>query len=91
MKLHAYGPDINGQTQYWFNCPGCKNTHAFHVPHWTWNGSFDKPTFNPSLLCNGHDPQSRCHLFITAGKIEFLSDCYHELAGKTLEIPEWED
>jgi hypothetical protein len=28
----------------------------------------------------------RCHSFITDGKIEFLSDCTHSLAGQTVEL-----
>lgn len=27
-----------------------------------------------------------CHSFITDGKIQYLSDCTHELAGKTIEM-----
>lgn len=27
-----------------------------------------------------------CHSFITDGKIQFLGDCTHEMAGKTLEL-----
>lgn len=30
----------------------------------------------------------RCHSFVTNGKIEFLSDCTHALAGQTVELPE---
>lgn len=29
-----------------------------------------------------------CHTFITDGKVQFLSDCTHELAGQTLNLPE---
>lgn len=32
-----------------------------------------------------------CHSFVTDGKIQFLSDCTHKLAGQTVEIPDWED
>ena len=32
----------------------------------------------------------RCHSFIRNGKIQFLSDCSHELASKTVEIPDFE-
>ncbi len=28
----------------------------------------------------------RCHTFIRAGRIEFLSDCTHELAGQTVPM-----
>ena len=29
----------------------------------------------------------RCHSFIRDGRIQFLSDCTHELAGKTVDLP----
>ena len=31
-----------------------------------------------------------CHSFVRDGQIEFLSDCTHHLAEKTVEIPDWE-
>lgn len=38
----------------------------------------------------GHfTPKPRtCHSFITNGRIEFLADCTHALAGKTVELAE---
>lgn len=30
-----------------------------------------------------------CHSFITDGRIQFLGDCTHELAGQTVDLPEW--
>jgi hypothetical protein len=39
------------------------------------------------------DPSSficeRCHSFVRDGKIQFLADCSHSLAGQTVEIPDW--
>jgi hypothetical protein len=32
-----------------------------------------------------------CHSFVTDGKIQFLSDCTHSLAGQTVELPEIDD
>jgi Family of unknown function (DUF6527) len=32
---------------------------------------------------------TRCHSFITDGRIQFLNDCTHELAGQTVELPDW--
>lgn len=31
-----------------------------------------------------------CHSFVTDGYIQFLSDCTHELAGKTVPLPDFE-
>lgn len=37
------------------------------------------------------DPRFRtvCHSYITAGRIRFLSDCTHALAGQTVPLAEW--
>ncbi len=31
-----------------------------------------------------------CHSFVTDGRIQFLSDCTHALAGQTVDLPDWE-
>jgi hypothetical protein len=84
-----------------FRCPGCKTSHhiqsgADSGPNWDWNGSFDKPTFSPSVLVTypGVDagqegaPPAVCHSFVRDGQIQFLSDCTHALAGQTVDLPE---
>ena len=97
-KVHYLG-DGNmgprGGKLYVFHCPGCKSSHPFEVeaPNgtgWNWNGSFDKPTFTPSLLVWASRPEQRCHSFVTDGRIQFLGDSYHSLAGQTVEIPDWD-
>jgi hypothetical protein len=30
-----------------------------------------------------------CHSFVTDGCIQFLGDCTHELAGQTVDLPDW--
>ena len=47
----------------------------------------DKPTFSPSMACN-MGTEIQCHSFVCDGKIEYLSDCRHELAGQTVEMLE---
>lgn len=32
---------------------------------------------------------TRCHSFVRDGKIEFLGDCSHGLAGQTVPLPPW--
>lgn len=69
-----------------------------HFPVWGWNGSQDAPTFTPSLLVswpktsNGERTgiDNICHSFIRDGRVEFLSDCTHALAGQTVELPDVE-
>lgn len=86
----------HGNGWYAFHCPGCKYDHAFISggenpgrPQWTFNGSLESPTFHPSLIINRGHPNV-CHSFVRDGQIQFLSDCHHELAGRTVDLPDWE-
>ena len=81
-----------------FECPGCGFPHSVYVntsvhPCWTWNGSLDSPTFSPSIKVTypwGDPPVDKvCHSFVTDGKIQFLGNCTHSLAGQTVPIPVW--
>jgi hypothetical protein len=82
--------------EFAFFCPGCQCGHWFKTdgegPCWSWNGDFDKPTVNPSILMEvrGENPQ-RCHSYVRDGKIRFLNDCTHDKKGQTMEIPDWDD
>ncbi|MBI1373587.1 MAG: anaerobic dehydrogenase [Phycisphaera sp.] len=84
----------HGCEQFWFWCPGCKCYHEFqtkcgangHGPEWQFDGNVDKPTFAPSLLVNPRHPEARCHLFLRAGRLQFLNDCHHHLAGQTVDL-----
>ena len=86
------------QEQLLFECPGCGEMHAVRVrpgapgPVWTWNESLDLPTFSPSLLVRWTHGEARkamvCHSFVRDGRIEFLTDCTHALAGKTVDLAE---
>jgi hypothetical protein len=77
-----------------FQCPGCNAPHGIPVDGsrgWQWNGSLDKPTVTPSILVNvsgGNPTVPICHSFIIEGQIQFLNDCTHKLAGKTVDLPE---
>ena len=33
--------------------------------------------------------RTTCHSFVTDGRIQFLPDSTHSLAGQTVELPEW--
>jgi len=97
-KLHFLGDGNRGPRGgrvYVFHCPGCNYSHPFEIDcaerGWTWNGSLEKPTFTPSLLCDAQRPERRCHSFVTDGKIQFLGDCHHALAGQTVELPDWDE
>ena len=89
-----------GRLMFW--CPGCDGAHeiahgAGPGPRWGWNGDAERPTFTPSVLVryDGADagldgaPPAVCHSFVRDGRIEFLGDCTHALAGQTVELPAW--
>lgn len=94
-----------------FMCPGCEKQHTVkvHVPgvppsgaQWDWNGSYERPTFAPSVLVtwpanpNVTDEFKEwrakrvCHSFVRDGRIQFLNDCTHSLAGQTVDLPDFE-
>lgn len=85
-------------THVWLNLPGplgdrllrvilhgSRSEHA-EQPVWTWNGDTERPTLKPSLL--SRTPEVTCHTWITDGKVQFLPDSTHELAGQTLDLLE---
>lgn len=108
-------PDGRGQITFW--CPGCEQGHTIAyggAETWTWNGSTDNPTFNPSVLAMPRQKLNeagkaeidnaeregrsvslteehrvmtpRCHSFVRDGRIEYLSDSEHPLAGQTIDM-----
>ncbi|MGG4591860.1 DUF6527 family protein [Pseudomonas aeruginosa] len=68
-------------------------------PKWMYDGNADAPTFTPSILVRTGsavdptvvweegDPPRVCHSFVRGGKIQYLNDCDHPFAGKTVAIP----
>jgi hypothetical protein len=57
-------------------------------PCWTWNGSTDSPTLRPSVLSRVTlgDREVICHSWVTDGRVQFLGDCNHSLAGQTIDL-----
>lgn len=83
-------------TSLWWWCAGCDEAHRCPLaPYdgasatWDWNGDHEYPTLSPSVACEG---KTRCHSYLRSGRQEFLADCGHALAGKTVVVsllPEW--
>lgn len=71
-------------------CPGCQTAHVISIPPapnaWDWNCDAERPTISPSILVQGGSDNITCHSFVRDGRIQFLSDCTHELAGQTVEL-----
>lgn len=81
-----------------FYCPGCKHLQRI-TKIWEFNGDFEQPTFSPSIKTwtNSYNRDGSikgvdfvCHSFVTDGKIQFLSDCTHELKNQTVDLPDIE-
>jgi hypothetical protein len=81
---------VDGDRVY-FLCPGCRVTHGISTApgRWAFNGDVERPTISPSVLCTWPPLPRRCHSFVRDGRIEFLSDCTHALAGQSVELPEY--
>ncbi len=77
---------------FMFNCPGCKESHVIHYEghpnglNWKWDGNEEAPTISPSFLVHPGKNIPRCLTYVKKGKIQFLSDCTHELAGQTVDM-----
>lgn len=84
-----------------FRCPGCEAAgrgfaHVVTVDPppgyvgsvWSWNGNAESPTISPSVLCTGR-PGEVCHLFLTDGRIQYLGDCTHSMAGQRVPLPDF--
>lgn len=87
-KISIVQDSTGKDSGHWFECPGCEFMHVYPFGRWAFNGDVDKPTFTPSYLQYEAPNVPRCHFFVTDGKIQFLADCTHKLAGQTLEMEE---
>ena len=98
--MRAFLEEGEGDQRLLFHCPGCKMLHGPTVSGkgWEWNGSLETPTLNPSILVTGKRPigpddtwvDFRCHSYVREGRIEFLGDSTHNLAGQSMNLPDWE-
>lgn len=98
--IEAMTPDT-----YKFWCPGCNKGHcvssSWQIDLSTDTLSPSVLAYSRNYLINpdlegdaltapenvGTTPQ--CHSFVRNGRIEFLSDSTHALAGQTVDLPEW--
>ena len=86
-----------------FRCPGCRSSHVVYIKNgpitWCFNNDYKKPTITPSVLnkytrmdsFTKKDIKKVCHLFIKDGRIQYLNDCTHDHAGKTVDMIEYKE
>jgi hypothetical protein len=86
---HIYNGEKYHHDQFHYWCEGCGYEHAFALKadggHHHFNMDLNLPTVLPSLVQNS-TPGRMCHSFIKDGVIQYLNDCWHHLAGKTVEL-----
>lgn len=88
VKLFPYA---EGKQYVSIFCPACQLTHTInHSPAgWGFNGDIDKPTFEGSIGFHGEDSGGfYCHSLVRDGRIEYLGDSQHAMAGQTVDLPE---
>ena len=74
-----------------FHCPACKCSHALNTrkhlqPYWDIIVVGGKVSVSPSLLVRSGNGNTICHLYIRDGVIDYLSDCTHKMAGKSVPL-----
>lgn len=85
-----------------WDCPGCGASHVVPTTgpnswgkEWGFNDDLEHPTLTPSVLVHPHGilledgsvgQSPLCHSFVRNGRIEFLGDCTHALAGHTFDM-----
>ncbi len=90
MKVVTIKHRWDGTVHCHYFCPGCKYEHAFSPNKHVYNGDGDNPTISPSLLHDNPQHHHTCHSFIKEGKIQFLMDCWHDLKGQTVDLPQFD-
>lgn len=85
--MEVIWPTDDGGFEFW--CPGCKTNAGHRIIEsygWTFDHNFERPTIQPSLLVDWGRGRMICHSFVTAGRIQFLTDSTHDLAGQTVDL-----
>ena len=80
---HAWG--FNGDYDRPTFTPSVLVTSGHYAPDWDGKACWctyyrDHPDADVDFVCY------RCHSYVTDGKIQFLGDCTHALAGQTVEL-----
>ncbi len=85
LDLRVTSPLTGAQGElvgYAVYCPGCGRAHLYG-DGWDFNGNLHAPTFRPALEVTSTDESFRCLSYVTDGKIRFLEESTHGLAGET--------
>lgn len=86
---------IAGEPAFW--CPACREAHRFNVnqpnivtgKRWNWDGNKEAPTFSPDLTLK--IGAKVCHFYVMEGRIEYMRDSTHSLAGQHMPMVHFPD
>jgi hypothetical protein len=85
----AVGTPFRNGARWSFNGDQQKPTFAPSI-HYKSGHHVDGTAQADCWLCKRGSKACRvCHSFIIDGRIQFLGDCTHALAGQTVDLPEW--
>jgi len=97
-EAHAVGVGTGSGPRWGYN--GNPDVPTFTPSVFARSGHYVPGFENSSCWCkyNAEHPDdpdpiqcTSCHSFVTDGRIQFLSDCSHALAGQTVDLPDWPD
>lgn len=77
---------------WWFYCPGCECYHNYILEYFNgrvgpkWSYDEHSKSFIPSLKATRQEPGKKhvCHIWSLNGSVQYLSDCTHHLANKSV-------
>lgn len=77
---------------YLMFCPGCTAVHELAIgskqefdKSLGFDGDVKAPTFEPGIRV--HTERGLCSFELRAGRLHFFTNSFHDLAGKTVELP----
>lgn len=77
---------------YLMYCPGCMEVHELAIDsrqsfdkRLGFNGDVNKPTFDPTVRV--FTTRGMCSFDLCGGLLTFTISSFHDLAGKTVELP----
>lgn len=77
---------------YLIFCPGCTCAHELEINSRQafdrklgFDGDMENPTFDPAI--RHWTERGLCEYELRGGKMRFSTDAFHDLAGKTVELP----
>lgn len=92
---HGEGPGPRWQWNTSPDKPTFRPSVLIRMGHYAYSEPRDTCwcTYNAAQLAKAEPPSPYscqiCHSFVTDGRIQFLDDCTHDMAGQTVDLPDF--